>query len=464
MFTPQKATRGLVLGTLGWLCLALTGCSSDPAPASPTSVLDRSLSEQRRTQAVEELPLAGPERVEAVAALNVLVWSDRHPIGLRIAAMDRLLQHDAEAFWGLADRWLMSVDASAMLAAIGDRAADEDRRELIPAWLRRWAMPSDHVPELGRVEYGVIRRLVDPLSIEEALWQRASDPEGEIATSQAAWTVLCRLQDEPMRRARLAEAPSGSPLIDDLRAAAAALDRLPTNPEGLRCLAYWRSDEARWARVTASLARIHADGHELRHIAVLSRLPRPIAEATSYERFEPLAVRFGKANRIQREVPAGKEITWETPDELSWPDWAVVWSVGEAMVNPAVVGAWFAQADADLADETTEHGGVLMWTDNGTLVARPFPPLRLEGDHKFFSSPDMIEAMYGGLAHYHFHAQRHDNAEFAGPGRGDLAFADAMETHTLILTFVDRDQLNVDLAFPGGRVLDLGCLERPTGD
>ena len=62
----------------------------------------------------------------------------------------------------------------------------------------------------------------------------------------------------------------------------------------------------------------------------------------------------------------------------------------------------------------------------------------------------MIEAMYTGLAHYHFHAQQYDNIEFAGPGRGDLEFNANLETHTLTLTFVNRNQINVDLAFPMG--------------
>ena len=116
---------------------------------------------------------------------------------------------------------------------------------------------------------------------------------------------------------------------------------------------------------------------------------------------------------------------------------------------------------ATTATPPRNTAGVLTWDDHGRFTARGFAPQRKEGDRKFFTPPTLVAAMYTGLAHYHFHAQSHDHAAYAGPGRGDLAFTEALRANTLVLTFVDRDTLNLDLALPGGVVLDLGSVVRP---
>ena len=82
-------------------------------------------------------------------------------------------------------------------------------------------------------------------------------------------------------------------------------------------------------------------------------------------------------------------------------------------------------------------------------------------DQAFYAPPELITAMYTALAHYHFHANRHDNAAFAGPGGGDLAFADRFGAACVVFTFIDRDTLNVDYHHEGGVVIDLGCISRP---
>jgi hypothetical protein len=149
---------------------------------------------------------------------------------------------------------------------------------------------------------------------------------------------------------------------------------------------------------------------------------------------------------------------------LSGADLRVVGELRRAMGRRAVVGAWFKQADADHADPRREHGGWLGWDDDGRLRAHVETSAYAAGDFRYFSSPGLIGRAFRGLAHYHFHAQDHDHAAFAGPGAGDVAFTEDTGLSSVVLTFVEQDALNVDLLLPGRRLIDLGVVRRPTGE
>ena len=73
----------------------------------------------------------------------------------------------------------------------------------------------------------------------------------------------------------------------------------------------------------------------------------------------------------------------------------------------------------------------------------------------------MFDAGYVSLFHFHMHVQRYRNERYAGPGPGDLDYAELNRTNCLVLTFVGRDRLNVDFYRHGGVVVDLGVVERP---
>lgn len=463
------------LGLIG--CVMAAGCTPvHPLADGPAVLLDRGLAESRRTRAVQHISLDDPQSAEAIAALHVLVWSDRHPLNLRIAAMDRLIGHDAEGFWRAADRWFPSVDDDAMAAQIGERAIRDARRDVLPAVLRRWAKLDPSIAEARRLEYSICRVLVAPQSVNQWLWHLVGAAPGENGSHTqdnafTAWAVLCRLENPAQRRAVLATDFSSEAFVNDLRTAARVLDVLPANAEGLRWLLTFRepTDTGMSPAFRRLRDGLHPDaptGLAVRHVSVLWQMSADRRAWSRDEFLRALTGRLASVRKYPRDIRVGREIYVENTDDraLCWADLAVALQVREAMDKVDIAAAWFAQADADLSDTTSEHGGVLTWDERGRLVADAFPPTRRDGDHKFFSPPRLIDAMHRGLAHYHFHAQQFDHAEFAGPGRGDLAFTDAMEAHTLTLTFVDRDRLNVDLAFPGGWVLDLGCIHRPTVD
>lgn len=427
-------------------------------------MLDRSLAESRRVEAVRAAELSGPSADEMRAALHVLVWSDRHPLSVRTAAMDRLIADDPAGFWVAAERWLGTVDRLEMVEAIGGRAIGADRDGLPALFVRRWARSAAAVVEESRPERHVVERLSGGRSAETVLLDLLASPATAWPDAAAAWTVGRRWRGEAWGEDLLNDGPPKvSGLAMQLRTAAQRVDVLPAEIEGLRWLAALWADTTEWAAYEKLRPTLHPDAAGtvgLRHLPALAAMP---AERRTWTR-DALAAHLDRqlvgAERVPRELPAGVAV--HEVSSLNWADLAVTLAVREAMDEPAVVAAWFAQADADHADENSEHGGVLGWDDAGRWAATGFPPERRQGDRKFFSPPALIERLYVGLAHYHFHAQDFDNAEFAGPGRGDLAFTEAMRANTLTLTFVDRDRLNVDLALPGagGRVMDLGCVRR----
>lgn len=70
----------------------------------------------------------------------------------------------------------------------------------------------------------------------------------------------------------------------------------------------------------------------------------------------------------------------------------------------------------------------------------------------------MFDAGYVALFHFHFHAQSHDNRRYAGPGFGDVQYAEATRANCLVLTFVADDAMNVDFYRHGGVRVDLGAM------
>jgi hypothetical protein len=141
-------------------------------------------------------------------------------------------------------------------------------------------------------------------------------------------------------------------------------------------------------------------------------------------------------------------------------------AVSEAIREPRVIEALFEQADSDTADTTTEYGGVLRLastrTSRGMFAAVSYPPrpATRAGDTSFVASRELLEDSATSLAHYHFHAQRTRNTQFAGPSEGDLLYASRYGRTCVVFTTVAEGVMNADVYFPSGAVVDLGVIKR----
>jgi len=155
--------------------------------------------------------------------------------------------------------------------------------------------------------------------------------------------------------------------------------------------------------------------------------------------------------------------------------------IDEALHQPQVVSAVFAQAQADREDATTEYGGLLAWKKVGigaggagearkpdaatgaasehsvVMLYMPRSAQRIS-DTQFTASDDMVGSGDLALAHYHFHVQKEKNAQFAGPSRADLEYADRFGRSCIVLTAVKDGVMAVDYYQRGGVVVDMGGL------
>jgi hypothetical protein len=158
----------------------------------------------------------------------------------------------------------------------------------------------------------------------------------------------------------------------------------------------------------------------------------------------------------------GPQSLREWGSNLPWADLLCI-RLADAMVfDPVMINELFPQAQRDREDTSTELGGLVDFVD-GRPQAILYPPLQRSHDKKFYAPASMVERGYLAPFHYHFHVQQVNNAEFAGPGGGDVEYANAMAINGLVFTSVGADRLNADFYTEGRVVVDLGTLERPTG-
>jgi hypothetical protein len=148
-------------------------------------------------------------------------------------------------------------------------------------------------------------------------------------------------------------------------------------------------------------------------------------------------------------------------ERLTWGDLLAISMAIDALEMPQVRQHLFHFADRDFVDETTEYGGILDLDESGRFNVREFPPRMRVHDRRFEAPQDMFDAGYTALFHFHYHVQKHRNGTHAGPGSGDMAYADNTRANCLVFTFVNENTLNVDFYRHDGVLVDLGVILRP---
>lgn len=468
--------RLIRLGTVLLLCLS--SCAPTPV-ADPLGVMaDRSRDPAQRLAAIEQVGLIrdAPEPQAVAAAMHRVLWSDAQPTDLRLLAMDRLIEYDADAFWHTAEQKILHVDLWPVLGPLIEKAAQRGDPSFTPALVRSYTRASQVVPDTERPERDAILALNPGKTVERVVWDVCAGDASSLplATRVDAWTLTVRLSGLDAAGKLLDETHTDAPLIRDLREAR-LLGMLPINREGVlrlmrvRAMAdgrYW--DNAK--QLIQQLRGTRRDGLALRHLPVVCQmaaadpLPDKSAMLTQVRR---------RLSSVEPTVRTTAGVLRELPEEsfsshasgLCWADLVLIDRLLDAMADRTLVAELFRQADGDLADTTTEHGGVLDIVD-GRFIAEPFLPVIRAHDQKFYSSDALIQRMYTGLFHYHFHAQKYMNGEYAGPGAGDLAFVENLQASAVVFTFLDRDTLGVDYYQPGesggagGVVIDLGVIRR----
>jgi len=453
--------------------LLLTGCAARVSTDPIKDMNNRELAANWRLDAARQAERELRDDPRRYEALHKMVWEVVNTEELRIYAVDQLVQMDEKDFITKLDRRIVLIPYGESLDHIYEVGKSRQWKQLTPMLVKRWAVPQSGVPDDDRTERKWIGELNPGKAAKDVVFDVFTAPPDQITDLQriGAWALLNRIATKEQLITALEQAPQSTALITDLKVCATDLHTLPRHREGVKWLYYLR-DPARsqlWDQHRSQVAQLGSEQRinlEMRHLAVLAHLD---ADTKSLAR-DQLFARVQGQLESQRHHFAGStlgSITSDLPqrlsdwqNKLSWADLAIIEHLWKLVQQPTIKASLFAQADKDLLNASSEHGGVIDIVSSQPL-ARDYPPIvRFSHDRQFTPSEQMITHCYTGLAHYHFHAQEKKNRDHAGPGKGDLDTADRLDLNYLIFTFIDENHLNVDYYQHGRINVDLGTISR----
>ncbi|MEL7482835.1 MAG: hypothetical protein AAFN41_00635 [Planctomycetota bacterium] len=498
----MRVTHILALVAIAVSCafLGSGGCSSATRPYISDDPLNDLVNPQRtarqRTSIMAQLPdLIASGRVQEQAAierLKTVAWAREMPSTLRESAMialisDRALLDEGESIAFLRELLPTENDQRVTQFAVG-QAALRGWDELTPAIVRRFAVPSTSIADERRPENAALAALHPNRPVEETVFEvfrTSGEADGTGRLRRDAWNLLSRLDESGDIRVRLlgdlASATGrdrSDPTLDALGRALLDLRTIPLTGEELEWLVQLSGRDHRgwWSETQAIVRTLDPDqlrGLRIRHMEPLrwaAEFRRDWTRVSKTALLEVLGEEIAqKETYKRRSAPGVRENLEAWSDTLSYGDAVALMAVSEAVREPRVIEAFFTQAAEDAADSSTEYGGVLRLatsrTSRGMFTAVSYPPrpsIR-EGDTSFVASRELLEESATALAHYHFHAQRVRNTQFAGPSQGDLNYAALYGRTCVVLTSVDEGVMNVDVYFPNGAVIDLGTINERDG-
>jgi len=414
-------------------------------------------------------------------ALQGLAYRPGYDHALRVEGLQYLLDVDREAVVTVLRRRLPRVRDHAWLTKLCDFVAAAQLMELDEALVSSWGRPwTGELSELDRPEAKALAALHGQDAVESIVWRvfKSATRPSQRGLRYRCWDLLHRLG----AREALVElvvsaggADRAHPMTASLHAAAEAFGTVPWNREEMLWIEKLADPQRRdfWQIAAEATSQLPADRR-----AQLEVRDLPVLAAAAEHRPELLGSSTDALyDDVRRSLEGTKHFSEQDPgympggapdhelsahrDRLTWGDLVALRMAQEAMGHDAVRAHLFHYADRDHADETTEYGGVLALDDDGRFEVLEFPPRVRVHDRRFEASQEMFDAGYTGLYHFHFHAQKTRNGQHAGPGAGDMKYADATRANCLVLTSIDEDTMNVDYYRHGGVLVDLGVVVRP---
>lgn len=470
---PPEARDSFFIVCILSITVAIAGCVSLPVKEPLNTLQDRESSTARRLTALHQLsPIeTADDPQQRWDIYKTIAWSDRQPDELRLALMQTMREQDAERFWNDADTYLDTVDRWQVMQPLFDLALEQRRTDFIPTLIRSYARPSKRYADHERPEAQTIITLQPDLTLTQTIWSVLVSGKSDINPQHrmAAWVLLSRLEEPGNLKEHLQALeinPAQTPaMIIDLQAAADVLDDLPSTREQVLALMALRSNTTFWNRAVANAASLSPEqraGLALRHLPLLIQLQPNQTRLSTHDLDNRLQSELARNRIVARQDSGGlqprpSERYIDHAQNLCWADMLALTLILERLNHVDVRRQLFEQADADHADTTSEHGGVLTF-DRGAIA---FPSDITGLDNRYVMPTAGILDMQRELAHLHFQVQLHDHADYAGPGLGDIKFAERFGCHALVMTFVDENNLNGDFYLGDGTVIDLGVLSRP---
>ncbi len=432
---------------------------------------------RRHVAALEMLDSAPPEAAY-LKQLQQVIWRSGYSPQVREAALARLEEHDLEGLKRTIRQRLPQLGAWAWLTRLCELIAERGWVELTPALVSSWARPTVFVRhETQRPEYQALARLHGDARVTQVIFEvfLESRKVHQQGLRTRCWELLHRLGHRERIVAMLSDLPVDpqDAMLADLRAGAVDFGIVPYRREEILWLRKLREPQRAgfWSEAKLAVAGLGPSrraGLEVRDLPVVVSAWRhepQLLSLTNDEIYQRVATYLrGQRHHAHRSSydtsPRGGSQLGEWRDRLTWGDLAAMAIAIRALGVPEVVDHLFDYAERDRLDESTEYGGVIRLDEQGRFEIVEFPPRLRQHDHKFIASQDLFDAGYAALFHFHFHVQHFRNNRYAGPGLGDVTYAEVTRANCLVLTYVNRRTLNVDFYRHGSVVVDLGEIER----
>ncbi len=476
-FGRAAAISVLSLAAIG--VLGLAGCTAPQHVDDPLGALAATdVSPRSHMGAMEQLD-AQPLSEAYLLALHRMMYYPGFTPKVREAAFGRLVTSDEQKLKRTIRQKLPNMGAALWAERLCELIVEHDWVDLTPAIVSRWARPRPFTDDRDRYEYHALVALHGEDRVDDVVFDLfvESNKASQSGLRGRCWDLLQRLGHRDRLIALIADVSVGEddPTLIDLRTVARHLDLMPANREELLWLRkLCESERAEFfvaaTEAVALLASRRRDELEFRDLPIVVAAAMhepPLLEAANADLYRQVAAHI-KGSRVHIDsgrfegIPgAYHQRLFQHRDILTWGDLAAMLMAVRAMRVPQVVEHLFDYADRDHDDRSCEYGGVIRLDDQGRFEILEFPPRVRRHDREFIASQAMMDAGYTAIFHFHFHAQQYRNSDHAGPGLGDVNYAENVRPNCLVFTFVNKDTLNVDYYRHGRVIVDLGEIKRP---
>jgi hypothetical protein len=470
--------RSNVLASLAVaVCIALSGCASQPVEDPVSTLSTPSLLNNQHKEAIALLAARPVDDEEANKALERAISGSGYTIPVRERALDVLAERDLARAKRTLRNTLPNSTAWAWIERASAIIAERGWIDLTPALVSSWARPAAlENDDFKRPEYLALAELHGEDKVVDVVFEtfRTARSVGEQGLRSRCWDLLYRLGQRERLVALInsSEIPADDAFLLDLQAAARDLGVIPHNREEILWLRKLRQPENAgfWSQARTACETLSPKTRaelEIRDLPVVVSAflhdQAMLAQSTDelYARVEAWVnrqKRFTQQSNFENFAGSDSERLYTHKTKYTWGDLAAMLIAIRAMQVPEVVSHLFDYAKRDREDVSSEFGGVISLDSRNRFEVLEFPPVIREHDQKFIASQDMLDSAYTAIFHFHFHVQQTRNDRFAGPGFGDINYADNVRANCLVLTSVGDGEMNIDYYRHDRVVVDLGTI------
>jgi hypothetical protein len=468
-----------IAAILALIMAVASGCAGNGTTDPYTALNNGSLTGDSHLKAIEEISKT-PEDPKVKETLEHVMWRPGYSMAVRESALNELATIDLAMTKRSIRQHLPKQTNWAWLSRVCEIITERNWKDLSPALVSSWAQPIlGRENEMERPEYKAIAQLFGTDHVIDTVFDLfvESRSVADQGLRTRCWELLHRLGQRQRLIDLLAstETSKDDLMLADLREGARELGIVPFTREEILWLRKLREPSRAdfWDRAVTVVKSLPEDRRkelELRDLPILVSASLYDSELLQMS-VDQLYAMVDDAVRDQKHyvqesnfegfADNSRQRLYEYKGKLTWGDLAAMLIAIRATHVPEVVSHLFNYAMRDKVDKSTEYGGVIALDAKDRFEIKEFPPVSRQHDNEFISSQAMLDAAYTSIFHFHMHVQNFRNERYAGPGFGDVNYADSTRANCLVFTFVGEDALNVDFYRHGRVVVDLGVITKP---